>query len=89
MKSPGVGEVFVLYIDETYRYQGIGRRLLKALTQQQLAHDATEQWVSVQKGNQRGIPFYKARGFVFQEEMTTLTDTKEKQVSLQSARSSN
>ncbi|MGG3690400.1 hypothetical protein [Caldifermentibacillus hisashii] len=28
----------------------------------------TEQWVSVAKGNMKGIPFYEARGFVFQHE---------------------
>ncbi|SEN97502.1 Ribosomal protein S18 acetylase RimI [Mesobacillus persicus] len=86
MTGPHVGEVFVLYVDESYRYRGIGRRLLEALSQQQLVQGATEQWVSVQKGNQRGIPFYEARKFVFHEEKTTWTETNEKQVSLRYSR---
>ncbi|MFZ3579477.1 GNAT family N-acetyltransferase [Virgibacillus sp. DJP39] len=45
-------EIYVLYVDETYRYKGIGRKLLEALTLQQMNKGATEQWVSVQEGNQ-------------------------------------
>ncbi|RKQ17191.1 GNAT family N-acetyltransferase [Oceanobacillus bengalensis] len=82
MTGENVGEIFVLYVDETLRYKGIGRLLLEALTKQQLESDATEQWVSVQEGNMRGIPFYEARGFVFQGKKTTVTETGEKQTSL-------
>ncbi|UFU00081.1 GNAT family N-acetyltransferase [Radiobacillus kanasensis] len=82
MTSSQTGEVFVLYVDETYRYKGIGRLLLEALTKQQKEKGATEQWVSVQENNQRGIPFYEARGFTFQEKKITPTDTGEEQVSL-------
>lgn len=86
MTGPGIGEVFVLYVDETYRYQGIGRHLLDALTQLQKEQGASKQWVSVQEGNQRGIPFYEARGFAYQGKKLELTDTGEQQVSLRYSR---
>lgn len=60
MIGPQTGDVFVLYVDEEYRYKGIGRLLRQALTQQQLKTGAVKQWVSVQEGNNRGIPFYEA-----------------------------
>lgn len=82
MTGPDVAEVFVLYMDEDYRYQGIGRRLLEALTELQKEQGATEQWVSVQEDNQRGIPFYEARGFVYQGKKSETTITGEEQVSL-------
>lgn len=80
--GPARGDVFVLYVDETYRYQGIGRRLLTALTNQQIAEGAREQWVSVEKDNWRGIPFYEARGFVLQEERISNIAPGETHVSL-------
>jgi ribosomal protein S18 acetylase RimI-like enzyme len=63
MPEPGVGEVFVLYLDPTRRGQGVGTLLLDAITDQQRAHGAREQWVSVQPENAKGLPFYIARGF--------------------------
>ena len=63
MIEPGVGEVFVLYLDPTRRREGIGSRLLDAITEQQRAHGAHEQWVSVDPENAKGLPFYLARGF--------------------------
>jgi len=33
-----------------------------------LVSGANEQWVAVAKGNNYGIPFYEARGFIFQHE---------------------
>ncbi|MFC0523736.1 GNAT family N-acetyltransferase [Pontibacillus salicampi] len=64
-----VGELFVLYLDPTRRNEGIGTKLLDIITQQQKEEcGAEEQWVSVQKGNMRGIPFYEAKGFKFQHE---------------------
>ena len=36
---------------------------LEAITGEMVAQGAREQWVSVQKGNQKGVPFYEARGF--------------------------
>ena len=61
--DPGVGEVFVLYLDPARRREGIGTLLLDAVTQQQLAQGAREQWVSVEPENAKGLPFYEARGF--------------------------
>jgi ribosomal protein S18 acetylase RimI-like enzyme len=63
MVDPGVGEVFVLYLDPARRREGIGTLLLDAVTQQQLARGAREQWVSVEPENAKGLPFYEARGF--------------------------
>ncbi|WP_211655887.1 GNAT family N-acetyltransferase [Planococcus sp. MSAK28401] len=63
-----VAEVYVLYLDPDRKYQGIGTKLLEAITQDQLAHGAQTQWVAVAKGNGMAIPFYEARGFVFQSE---------------------
>ncbi len=63
------GEVFVLYLNPDRRNEGIGTRLLDVLTKQQKEEfHATEQWVSVAKGNQKGIPFYEARGFIYSKE---------------------
>ncbi|SFD60179.1 Ribosomal protein S18 acetylase RimI [Lentibacillus persicus] len=86
MTGPTTGEIFLLYVEETYRYQGIGKRLLEQLTREQIDLGATEQWVSVQEGNQRGIPFYEARGFIYKAKRVTLTETGEEQVSLRYAR---
>ncbi|SDM62374.1 GNAT family N-acetyltransferase [Bacillus sp. OK048] len=69
MISDSVGEVFVLYLDPNRRNCGIGTKLLVAITKQQKDEfHAREQWVSIQKGNNKGIPFYEARGFTFQHE---------------------
>lgn len=87
MTAPTTGEVFVLYMDEKSRYQGIGRQLLEALTKEQKENGAIEQWVSVQEGNHLGIPFYEARGFEYRGKNTELTDTGEQQVSLRYCRS--
>lgn len=61
-------EIYVLYLDPNRRNEGIGTRILEAITQQQKEFGSFEQWVSVQKGNQKGIPFYEAKGFVYQHE---------------------
>jgi len=68
MTGERTGEVFVLYVAPDRRNEGIGTRLLDAITRQQQAFGATEQWVSVFKGNRKGLPFYEARGFVFHHE---------------------
>ena len=65
--ADAVGHVHVLYLDPPVRGQGIGSRLLDFLTQQQRDEGATEQWVSVTEGNELGIPFYVARGFVVRD----------------------
>ena len=61
--QPGVGEIFVLYLDPTRRGEGIGTLILDAITEQQRAQGAREQWVSVEPENGKGLPFYFARGF--------------------------
>src|SRR5699024_1002811 len=64
-----VGELFVIYIDPDRRNEGIGSGLLNVITKQQKEeYGAKRQWVSVQKGNMKGIPFYESRGFKFQSE---------------------
>jgi GNAT superfamily N-acetyltransferase len=63
MTGPGVGEVFVLYLDPLRRGEGIGSLLLEAITDQQRLQGAREQWVSVVPDNAKGLPFYLARGF--------------------------
>jgi ribosomal protein S18 acetylase RimI-like enzyme len=63
MTEPGVGEIFVLYLDPTRRGEGIGTLILDAITEQQRAQGAREQWVSVEPENKKGLPFYYARGF--------------------------
>jgi GNAT superfamily N-acetyltransferase len=63
MIEPGVGEVFVLYLDPARRREGIGSLLLDAISDQQRARGAHEQWVSVDPDNAKGLPFYFARGF--------------------------
>nr|WP_245732844.1 GNAT family N-acetyltransferase [Salinibacillus kushneri] len=80
--GPELGEVFVFYVDEHYRYKGIGKKLLEAITKEQLKWGIKRQWVSVQEDNQLGIPFYEARGFTFEKKKTTQTETGEKQISL-------
>ncbi|MEK4403813.1 GNAT family N-acetyltransferase [Sporosarcina sp. FSL K6-6792] len=64
------GEVFVLYLNPARRNEGIGTMILDAITKQQKEElNATEQWVSVAKENQKGIPFYEAKGFIFNHEL--------------------
>lgn len=58
-----VGNVYVLYLEPALRGRGIGTALLDFVTAQQRSVGAVEQWVSVTEGNERGIPFYRARGF--------------------------
>ncbi|EEL50058.1 GNAT family N-acetyltransferase [Bacillus cereus] len=66
MISEETGELFVLYLNPSRRGEGIGTMLLHTITERQIEQGAKEQWVSVMKGNQKGIPFYEARGFVQQ-----------------------
>lgn len=64
MTGASESEVYVLYVLPSRRREGIGTLLLDKLTDIQRAKGATRQWVSVAKGNEKGIPFYEARGFV-------------------------
>ncbi|WP_042148862.1 GNAT family N-acetyltransferase [Paucisalibacillus sp. EB02] len=68
MTSLEVGEIYVLYLDPSRRNEGIGTLLLNSITAQQKNFNATEQWLSVQKGNHKGIPFYESKGFELQSE---------------------
>ncbi|PPA71062.1 GNAT family N-acetyltransferase [Jeotgalibacillus proteolyticus] len=78
MISNTEGEVFVLYLDPRKRNKGIGTKLLHALTlQQKKIYSAQKQWVSVQKGNSKGIPFYEARGFIYLYEKRGYANTEE------------
>ena len=61
------GQVYVLYLRMHLRGRGIGTALLDFVTEQQRRAGAVEQWVSVTEGNDLGIPFYLARGFVEQD----------------------
>ncbi|WP_300639629.1 GNAT family N-acetyltransferase [Nocardioides sp.] len=61
------GNVHVLYLDPGLRGRGIGTALLDFLTEQQRSEGASQQWVSVTEGNELGIPFYLARGFVVRD----------------------
>jgi GNAT superfamily N-acetyltransferase len=61
------GHVHVLYLHLALRRLGIGTALLEFVTEQQRSAGATEQWVSVTEGNDLGIPFYRARGFLVRE----------------------
>lgn len=66
----GVGELYVIYLESNRRNEGIGTKLLEAVTKQQKdLFGAKKQWVSVLKGNMLGIPFYEAKGFKFQHEV--------------------
>jgi GNAT superfamily N-acetyltransferase len=77
--SPEESEIFVFYLDPNRRGEGIGTRLLEALTEIQKSKGATKQWVSVAKGNTKGIPFYKAREFKFIQEQISFANTEEEE----------
>lgn len=66
--SESTGEIFVLYLNPKRRNEGIGTMILEAITKQQKQFGAKEQWVSVTKGNEKGIPFYEAKGFSFKHD---------------------
>ena len=75
MTADHVGEVFVLYADPHGRGRGHGSRVLEFVSAQHVALGATEQWVSVAKGNELGIPFYFARGFIVMDEVESWDGT--------------
>lgn len=62
--QPGISEIYVFYVDDMYRYKGLGTKLLDAFTEEHIKKGVTEQYVSVQEGNELGIPFYESRGFL-------------------------
>ena len=78
MVDETVGEVYVLYLEPTMRGRGVGTRLLNFFTKiQKHKYGAIEQWVAVAKGNHYGIPFYEARGFIFQHEEQSYGSTNQ------------
>lgn len=79
MTSPGTGEIFVLYVDPERRGEGIGTMLLDSITDELRELGDTEQWVSVVAGNEKGIPFYRARGFVKRGERPAYGSTPDEQ----------
>ncbi|MBO1911114.1 GNAT family N-acetyltransferase, partial [Microvirga sp. 3-52] len=84
MINSTAAEVYVFYMDPDYRGLGVGTRLLNFFTKvQKHSYGATEQWVAVAKGNDYGIPFYEARGFIFQhEELAYGTSVDDQDISL-------
>ena len=86
MAGKNTGHIFVFYIDRNYRYQGIGKKLLRKLTEHQIQKGAEVQRVSVQKDNELGLPFYQAHGFKVVEEVEASTGTDEIQISLKMQR---
>lgn len=84
MTNDFTGEVYVFYLEPIMRGRGIGTRLLNFFTKiQKHTYGANEQWVAVAKGNVYGIPFYEARGFIFQhEEQSYGTSSTDHDISL-------
>ncbi|QWG50530.1 GNAT family N-acetyltransferase [Bacillus mycoides] len=60
-------ELFVIYLNPNRKREGIGTELLSIITNNQIERGAKEQWVSVAKDNDMGIPFYEAVGFKYQD----------------------
>ncbi|REJ10948.1 GNAT family N-acetyltransferase [Halobacillus trueperi] len=59
-------ELYVMYLDPSRKREGIGTKLLEAFVKQQKKECVAKKlWVSVQEGNDQGIPFYEAKGFAF------------------------
>ncbi|GKV54659.1 hypothetical protein NCCP2222_06060 [Sporosarcina sp. NCCP-2222] len=84
LASEGVGEIYVFYMEPDMRGNGIGTRLLEFYSKlQKHRFNVIEQRVSVAKGNQFGIPFYEARGFIFKEEHISYgADEEDQELSL-------
>ncbi|MCG1010829.1 GNAT family N-acetyltransferase [Salinicoccus sp. ID82-1] len=80
-------EIHVFYVDEAYRYQGVGSMLLDELTRHHHQKGFQSQWVSVQEGNMYGLPFYESRGFEYAGRKVRSTGTGEVQISVRYRRS--
>jgi GNAT superfamily N-acetyltransferase len=61
--APRRGELFVIYLDPGERGRGLGTLLLDRVIEQVRGAGAEEIWAGVVVDNERGIPFYRARGF--------------------------
>ncbi|WP_305787212.1 GNAT family N-acetyltransferase [Symbioplanes lichenis] len=64
MTGPRTGELSRVYLDGSARGRGLGTLLLETVTAQIQAAGGSEMWVSVFLGDQAGIGFHRARGFV-------------------------
>ena len=80
MTSRNVCEIFILYVDPKRQGEGIGTRLMEAITEELKTQGAQEQWVSVAKGNTKGVPFYERCGFVQRGEQTAPGTREEEQI---------
>jgi ribosomal protein S18 acetylase RimI-like enzyme len=78
--APGVGELFVIYLDPAQRGRGLGTLLLDHVTAQLRSGGAREIWASVTPGNEKGIPFYEARGFEFVEKVKAFSSLPEEDI---------
>lgn len=67
----------VLYLDPNRRREGIDTKLLKYITEVQVEKGLTEQWVSVQKGDYKGIPFNEAMDFTKESEKLAYSNESE------------
>jgi GNAT superfamily N-acetyltransferase len=54
--EPDAGEVFVLYLDPTRRGEGMSTLIFDAITEQQRAQGAREQWVGIELRIRRAFP---------------------------------
>ena len=61
--EPGVGEVSDLYVHPNWQGEGVGSRLLAALTERQRERGATEQRVYVFADHDDAVGFYESKGF--------------------------
>jgi ribosomal protein S18 acetylase RimI-like enzyme len=68
----GVGELYVIYLDPRERNRGLGTLLLDRVVDQLTEAGATEIRLGVIRGNERGLPFYRARGFEVTETVKPL-----------------
>ena len=72
--SEGTGQIYALYLGMALRGRGIGSALVDFLTEQQKRLGAVEQGVSVTEGNDLGLPFYLAKGFVMKDRVPFVSD---------------
>lgn len=83
MRDKKDSEVYVLYLHPNMRQLGVGTLLLNHFTKiQKFTYGAEEQWVAVAKGNEYAIPFYEAKGFVFQYERPSYAPIGDQDISL-------
>lgn len=69
----GVGEVSGLYVHPGWQGEGVGSRLLSALTERQREDGAAEQHTYVFEDNDAAIGFYEAKGFEADDRFTAAT----------------